>query len=192
MTDKELEGIARQALNMSITARAIENYGGAILANYFDGEGLRRMRKVEQLLEKVLGEGWLGSGEAKDAAFGVLREATALFPLRPDALVFVTATNMFKPTAKFDALDEKRQREMLDGGHEAHHRLAAEGYFEIIDSVTAIAQTPERVCIASQQVDHGALVGQPETRTGPQEDFGGRLKMFGEDKLEKKRKAGAQ
>ena len=37
----------------------------------------------------------------------------------------------------------------------------AEGLLELIDSVTAVAQTPQRVCSCVQRVERGVYVGGP-------------------------------
>jgi hypothetical protein len=168
-------------LNVAQTDRRNRGWETSIvLATYFAEEGFRRMTKVEELLRQLLGDAWLNSGAGKDAGFGVLREATEAFPRKPDALIIVTATNIFKPTAKMAALEIKEQKRLLAGGHDAHHRLAAQGLMTIIDGFTAVAQTPERVCVCMQEVGAESVM---EPRCFAQNEFGGRLKMFGEDEL---------
>lgn len=192
MTDQELEGMARQALNMALTEAELKGEMGALFATYFDGEGIHRMRKVEEIIGAKFGKGWLDDGDKKDAAFGVLRKATQLFPSPPDAFVIVTPTNMFRPTEKLKAMGLKKQKELSMRGNDYHHQMAREGLMRIVDSFTAVVQTQERVCVASQEVDRGRAVGQPETFCMPQKDFGGRLKMWGEDELEKEAAAEAR
>lgn len=180
LTKKELEGIARQALNMARTD--VRNGGwktGILLATYFrtDEHPFHRMDMIEKLLQEKLGEQWLNNGYAKDAGFGLLREAVNRFPTIPDALVIVTATNMFQPTAKMKALPIEEQRKLIETNHDDHHKMAAHGYFEIVDSFTALAQNPAFCVLAVQDAD-GATA--PVTKALNQEDFDGRLKMFGE------------
>lgn len=188
MTDPQLIGLARQALNMMKTAME-RGHRGILLANYYEGEGVHRMDRVEKILADLLGEDWLDHGGKKDAAFMVLRKATEVFPQKPDAIIIVTASNMFKPTEKMQALPLEKQKKLINQGHDRHHKLAAEGYLKLIDSFTALVQTPERACISTQEVDGQFFVGQPDTRCLNQAEFGGRLKMFGEDPFEKERKA---
>jgi hypothetical protein len=188
MTDQELLGLARQGLNMAATEVEQRRKLGMLLANYFEGEGVHRMRKVEDYLAQILGEDWLNYPRKKDAVGDVLRKAIELFPKPPDAFIMVSATNMFKPTAKLMAMPMEEQRKLMNEGHDAHHRMAAEGLLTVIDSYTATVQTPERVCVCAQAVDkRGKLVGQPEARYLEQEDFGGRFKMYGEDRFETER-----
>jgi hypothetical protein len=176
MTDAQLEGIAAQALNMAKRDMERRSFN-FLLASCHDGAGLYRMSKVEALIIERLGEDWLNHGETKDAGFRVLRKAVDLMP--PEAVVFVTATNAFKPTAKLQALTKAEQTKLLNGGHSRHHQAVKEGLLEIADSLTATVQTPERVCWYVQTVDHGWLVGKPEVRFASQAEFDGRLKMFG-------------
>ena len=89
-----------------------------------------------------LGKGWLGDDAKKDYGFHVPRLATLAMP--PDAVVIVTPTNAFKPTAKFKFRGETAKR--ATDTPEKRRRLVAEGLLELIDSVTAVAQTPQRVC----------------------------------------------
>lgn len=186
LTEKELEGIARQALNLAQTDRELRGWQTSILlATYYahDIPPLRRMETIEQLLREKLGERWLDSGAGKDAGFGMLRRAVGAIPNTPDAVVIVTPTNMFRPTAKMRALPAAQQKRMTSGGHADHHRLAAQGYFEVVDSFTSVAQTPERVCIATQVAGADGAPGVKHMHM-LQEHFGGRLKMFGKDPFE--------
>lgn len=183
MTDQQLIGLARQVLNIANTDRRNNGYGGIVLASYHEVNGeVYRLRKVEQLLPKLLGERWLDNGRAKELGFGTIRKATEQFPNPPDAIIIVTAANMFLPTEKFKALPFEEQEKLVKNtGHDTHHRMAAEGLFRIVDCFSAVAQTPERVCNVVQEVKHGELVDKPVvTNVFDQKDFSGNLKMFGE------------
>jgi hypothetical protein len=146
----------------------------------FDGQ-LKRMTKVEATIAMRCGEEWLNSGAAKDAAFGLLRTMTDL--TKPEGIVFATATNAFRPTQLFLERypDPDVQKAMLDRGHDHHHEMVAEGLLKLDDSITVVAQTAESVCIGVQVVVDGKFDGQANFGVGPQADFGGRLKMYGEE-----------
>ena len=185
MTDDQLKGIAAQALNL--IKLEIERQGefGLFLAswNASDQPPLHRMTQIERLLEDKLGRGWLNKPSAKETAFGILRMATEAFP--PDALVLVTATNEFRSTAAFKALPEQEQRRIIEAGHDEHHRAAAKGLLTLSDAVTAVVQTPDRVCVCTQILDGRKQPdGPPQIQCGPQSQFGGRLKMYGDQKPE--------
>jgi hypothetical protein len=128
-----------------------------------------------------LGKGWLGDDAKKDHGFYVLRLATAAMP--PDAVILVSPTNMFKATAKAKAVAMANPgflKRMQTDTPEQRRERVAEGLLELIDSVTAVAQTPERVCTCAQRVDRGgAYVGQPQVMFFDQAQFDGRMKMFG-------------
>ena len=109
-----------------------------------------------------LGKGWLGDDAKKDHGFNVLRLATLAMP--PDAVVIVTPTNAFKPTAKFKFRDETAKR--ATDTPEKRRRLVAEGLLELIDSVTAVAQTPQRVCSYVQRVERGVYASADQRRIG--------------------------
>ena len=182
MTDAELEGIAAQACNMA--KRDLDQIGfNFLLAAYHDDEHkLHRMDSIEALIIERLGEDWLNSGKAKDAAFQMLRVAVDLLP--PDAFVFVCIANGFSPTAKFYALPKEKQAEILQAGHDRHHLAVKEGLFEVCDILAATAQTPERVCMYNRKLDRRTkdfAEEPPQSWCVPQEQFGGRMKMFGED-----------
>lgn len=185
MTDQELLGIARQSLNMARTDRDLNGWPtGIVLAvyNVTDRPPLHRMRLIEDLMLAKLGKGWLDNGAAKDAGFGMLRLAmAAAFRHAPEAIAIATATNMFKPTAKYAALPRKEKIRIAKTarGHFQHHRMAAEGLFEIVDSITAVVQTGQRVCNCSQPVERGTFVGGPTVHYFAQSEFEGRLKMYG-------------
>ena len=180
MTDQELLGVARQALNIAKTEYELAGWpAGIVLISWHAGEGVHRMRRIERMLQEKLGERWLSSGPRKAAGFQAIRFAVQL--TAPDALAIVTATNMFKPTQKLRAMPPGEQRRLLvASGHDAHRRMAAQGLLTIVDSMTAAAQTAERVCISIQEIDHGEFAGQPETQFFAQNEFEGRLKMYGE------------
>jgi hypothetical protein len=101
-----------------------------------------------------------------------MQAASALLP--PAAIVMVTAMNLFKPTAAFEALTPEKQEYYYDG-HNRHHEGAKLGYFTIADGFWAIVQTPERVCIATQ------IIGgdRPEKSVFMNhDDYDGRTKMY--------------
>jgi hypothetical protein len=179
MTDGELEGIAAQALNMAKRDIEQQRDFSFLLASCHKGEGLHRMTRVEALITEKLGDDWLNHGGKKDAGFLIMQIATSLRP--PDAMVFVTAANMFKPTEKFNQAPPDQQKEIMTSGHDRHHQAAREGYLQIIDSLIAIAQTAERVC---NYVLARASDAKPEVRFFAQEDLGGRMKMYGLDAQE--------
>lgn len=119
----------------------------------------------------------------------MLREVVNMFgeappDVRPTAIIMVTATNMFLPTEKLTTLPIEKQKRLLNASNKDHHQLAAEGYLRVVDSRTAVVQTPERVCCCTQEVKRGELVGRPDVKHFAQDEFGGRMKMYGEDKLE--------
>lgn len=193
MTDDELTGLARQALNMAGKAYEQTDYGGMVLASCHAGEGIHRMEKVERLFEEKLGRRWLDDEQTKDIGFGMLRKVVDMFSeappdVRPIAIIMVTATNMFVPTEKLTALPIEKQKRLINGSRKDHHQLAAEGYLRVVDSRTAVVQTPERVCFCTQEVKRGKLAGQPNVRHFAQDEFSGRMKMYGEDKLEAERR----
>jgi hypothetical protein len=98
----------------------------------------------------------------------------------PDAFIIVTAGNAFKPTEKLQKLSFQERQTILNGGQDRHHLPVREGLPELVDCLSALAQTPERVCRYVQTVDHGWSVGQPEVRFFDQKDFDGRMKMYDE------------
>lgn len=177
MTDAELQGLCAQALNMAKRDLERDRFN-FLLASYHEGAGLHRMTTIEKLIIERLGEEWLNSGRAKDHAFYMLRTATDLLP--PDAVIFVTGANQFKPTAALLAMPESSQAELMNQGHDGHHKAVEEGLLEVVDTVLVTGQTPERVCHYVQEVRRDRFVGQPEVRFCQQGDFSGRLKMYGE------------
>jgi len=179
LTDSEIEGISAQALNMA--KRDIQQVRfNFLMASYHAGDvpPLHRMTKVEAEIVSHLGEDWLNSGRAKDIGFYILRMAVDAMP--PDAVVFCTAGNAFKPTSKLEAMPEAAVRELLDQGHDGQHQAVKEGLLILTDVLMAVTQTPERVCNYVQEFDgrHRPL-GPPRATFLPQKCFYGRLKMFG-------------
>jgi hypothetical protein len=139
---------------------------------FYGENGLQRGSRIEALIAKKLGVDWLNDGAKKDAAFGIMQAASALLP--PAAIVMVTAMNLFKPTARFEALPSEKQ-EYYASGNNRHHEGAKLGYFTIADGFWAIVQTPERVCIATQ------IIGgdRPEKSVFmDHDDYDGRTKMY--------------
>lgn len=182
MTDQELLGAARQTLNMARTDFELQGWPTSIaIASYHvkDNPPLHRMRKIERLLQDQLGEEWLNDGARKDYGFRVLRLSTLALP--PDAMVIATPTNMFRPTAKFMAKFKGKGEaaKRATDTPEQRRRLVAEGLLEMVDSVTATAQNPERVCVVMQPVNRGVNVGEPQVNFFDQDSFEGRMKMYG-------------
>jgi hypothetical protein len=187
LTDAELLGLARQVLNIAKTEFELNGEAGFIMASYHANHGIHRTRSVEALLHNMLGENWLDDGDKKDYAFDVIRYATQQLP--PDAVVFCTPCNVFKPTTKFEALPvEERHRLVMRSkkGHDEDHKMVAEGWLALSEAFNVVVQTPQRVCICSQEVRRGVLVGQPRADYFKQDDFHGRLKMFALDAEERK------
>ena len=180
MTDAQLHGIAAQAINMA--KRDLERGDfNFLLASYDEGDHkLFRMTKIEELIIERLGENWLNSGRTKDIGLGLLRVCVDMMP--PGAVIFACGTNQFRPTAKFHELPVEEQEKLVNGCHDRHHEAVKKGLLEMHDALTVVAQTPERVCLYHQDIAHGRPVGKPDLHFVPQEEFGGRLKMFGEDK----------
>jgi hypothetical protein len=181
MTDAQLQGLGAQACNMAKLdlERGTFNF---LLASYHEADDrqLHRMTKIEELILQRLGEDWLNSGRKKDMGFGLLRTCVTVLP--PDAMIFASVTNQFGPTEKFDELTPTEQHELLHSAHDRHHEAVAEGLLYVRDVLTVIVQTPERVCMYLQPIEHGQPVGQGKCEFFDQEGFGGRMKMFGEDK----------
>ena len=174
MTDELLKGLATQAANMAKTEIRYRHQLNGILAIYHEGQGLHRLRKIEQEVEEKCGKAWLDSGRAKDILFGVL--ATGAKALPPDAIVIATGGDRFEPTAALLALSPEDQMRIRD----AHHPRELPQYFQPHDVLMVLVQTPDRVCIYTQRLGpRGMLLGEPEIKCGPQSAFDGRLKMFG-------------
>jgi len=177
MTDPELQGIAAQALNM---AKRDQEQGkfNFLVATYHAGEGVHRMSKIEAEIVNALGTDWLNSGARKDIGFGILQLCVALRP--PDAIVFVTGTHLFKPTAAFNKLPREEQEKVLDGPHSVHHRAVRDGLLELSDAWYATAQTPERACMYIQELKPDA---RPEVTFVAVADIDdrARTKLFGRD-----------
>jgi len=179
VTDKQLEGLAMQALNLAKTDRQYKRWRGFLVADWHEGGQLHRMRKVERTIIELAGEDWLDHGDLKSRAFGIMRMVVKF--LNPGALVFVTACNRFVATPQLMALPKKEIEQLMNASHERHHEAAAEGLLELQDAFIATAQTAERVCTCTHRVGRrGALLGQPEVQFFPQAHFDGRMKMYGE------------
>lgn len=179
MTEQELKGVAFQALNLARADRTTRGWKTSIvLAIYYktDKTPLTRMESVEELLLEKLGKGWLSDGRKKDMAFQLLRRAIDKFPKTPDAVIIVTPADMYMPTAKMLELSMEEQKRLADLGASARPRLVREGLYDVIDSYTALAQTPELVMTVNQAADDETA---PVTRCGPLNSLTGRLKMFG-------------
>jgi hypothetical protein len=172
LTDAELEGFARQALNASITewrnTKKFNFYFGQVIP----GEGLVRMGRIESTIIERLGEDWLNHGSTKDIGFGLLRISTVMF--QPLALAFVSVCNMFKPTAAFEKLPPKRQQQIAEGGADKCHEAVKRGLLELDEGFSAIVQTPERVYMAHRIIGQESITSQ----CGSQADYGGRTKLY--------------
>jgi hypothetical protein len=136
-----------------------------LMATYFESEGLKRMAKLEATIIDKLGGNWLNSGRTKDIGFGLIKLAVSIQP--PDALVFVTVCNAFKPTSAMLALPKKKRHSILDAGHDRHHEAVKEGLLTVEDALWSIAQTCDRVSSAVQPIVQGrdgvAFSGQPRS-----------------------------
>jgi hypothetical protein len=180
ITQQELEGIARQALNMARTASDQNRWETSIvLASYHEADGrLHRMEKVERLLLEKLGPGWLGDEGRKDVGFSVIREGVDYMP--PDAIVIVAPADFYRPAAKMLALPEGEQRRLFQRSYENRRQMIDDGLLKCIDSFNAVAQTPELVIVCNQAADGETA---PESHCFAQDEFDGRWKMFGVSKM---------
>jgi hypothetical protein len=186
MTDAVLQGIALQTLNIAKQElEQKETFTLLIAAYQADFQPpLHRMKKVEQTIVERLGQDWLNYEETKDVGFGVLRsmiDITTQFTQTPQAVVMVTACNVFKPTKKLLALPVKEQEKLVRKKYDDHYKRAIkEGWFIMSDGLTAVAQDPARVCIYTQLIDaNHQYNGAPEQLFFDQSDFHGRMKMYG-------------
>jgi hypothetical protein len=175
-----LRGIGAQALN--IAKRDLQRGGfNFMVATYdiSDDPPLHRLSDLEKELIERLGEDWLNDGRCKDAAFQVFRMAVDMLP--PDAFVFVTPTNQFRPGPKWLEISDEEKRALLDSGHNRHHEAVAQGLLVRLDMLMAHVQTPELVGMYLHEwsTQLKCFVGQPEWLCDAQENFDGRLKMFG-------------
>jgi hypothetical protein len=177
MTDAELQGIALQALNMAKTEFEHTGSFGGLLAIYHQDKGLHRMTQIEVLIREKFGEDWLNNARKKEAAFHVLRIACSI--LRPEAVIFATAINAFRPTKKLMQMGSEAIEEILDRGHPGHHKAVQDGLLSIRDAFFASAQTAQRVCLYTQTIQHGRFTGQPDVHFLDQNQFDGNLKMYG-------------
>jgi len=182
MTDKILEGMATQGLNMARTELRYRHQLNGILAIYIAGEGLHRLRAIERYLEQLAGPAWLQSGHVKDCIFGAIASGNKHISDPPDAVLIVTGGDEFVPTDAMLALPEEDQKRIFEG---ATHPKRLPHYFKPRDVVISLAQSPERICLLRQhvQMPGALLIGQPSIVTGPQENFNGRLKVYGVDPL---------
>jgi hypothetical protein len=175
MTDELMKGLAAQAFNM---ARRDMQRGefNFLLAVYYEGEGLHRMTKVERVIIEILGEDWLNHGRAKDAGFGVMREAVGRSEV--EAIVFGCVINNFTPTEKFRSLAPAAQDAILNDNHDRHWQEVKTGNFKVCDALLTTVQTPTRLCICKRNLE-----GSGEQRFDflDQAEFRGRMKLFGDD-----------
>jgi hypothetical protein len=174
MTDAELKGLAAQALNMGKKDMRQGDFNG-LLAVYYSGR-LRRLTSIETLIAERLGADWQNHGKTKDVAFNTLREIVGL--MRPDAMIWVAASNMFLPTAKLKAMGRETCEELAKEGHDRHHEAVKEGLFSIQDALVAVVQTSTRVCLYQQPYSRSGFMGQPQVSLFDQDHFGGRMKLY--------------
>ena len=177
MTDEFMQGLAIEAFNMA--KRDIERGKFSFLLATYHGEGrLHRMSKIEATIIRVLGEDWLNNGRAKDAGYGVLRDAVRILP--PEAVVMASMIKLFTSTEKFQKLPHREQMEILNGGHDRQWQEVAAGNLAVCDALFVIVQTPTRVCIWKRSIPDG----EPQVDLLDQDDLGGRMKMFGAEEGE--------
>jgi len=179
MTDAILQGLALQALNMA-KVDVQRNQFICLMAVYHEGSPLYRMKRIEARFVETFGQNWLNDGRKKDAVFDGLRFCVDAG--KPDAVVFVTPSNMFKPTSKLEKLPPEQQKAIINQGHDGHHQAVRQGLFTIHDVLCAVAQNDKRVCLYNQSVrSSGLFYGQPQVDFFDQADFDGRLKMYGKE-----------
>ncbi len=171
MTDELLKGLAAQASNMAKMEMRSHHQLNGLLAVYYEGDGLHRLRKIERLAVEHYGEDWLNSGQAKEIIFGVLCAGALALP--PDAIAVATVVTAYWRTPAFDALPTE-ERELVGDDPGRYPE-----YLKPHDALMSIVQTSERVCISTHRLQGSLLIGQPEISVGPQEGFGGRIKMYG-------------
>jgi hypothetical protein len=155
MTDDLLKGLAAQAANMGKADIQHRGELHGVLAVYYEGQGLHRMRKVEALLIEKCGKGWLNDEGAKHAIFGILCFGANVIP--PDAIVVAFAANLY-----------------------VSNKAGDKGPKVPGDRLISIAQTKDRVCLRDQELRGGSLIGEPKIVFVDQIDWKGRLKLFGE------------
>jgi hypothetical protein len=95
-------------------------------------------------------------------------------------MIFAVAINAFQPTPKLLGMGHEAIQQLRNQGHSAHHRALQQGLLSIQDAFFAVAQTTERVCFYTQSCERGRFLDQPEVKFFDQDQFDGRLKMFGE------------
>lgn len=160
--------------NMAKTELRTHQELNGIIASYIEGEGLHRMRKVEQLLIEAAGKSWTRSPAAKEVIFSGL--AFCAKTTRPDAFVLCTGGDEYRQNAAFEALPPEEQERLMDAYHPKHMPQ----YFKAHDVLMVTAQTPERVCVYTQdiRIPGYLLIGEPAIRFWPQSANIGRLKLF--------------
>jgi len=175
LSDELLRGLAAQGANMAKTEMRTRHRLNGILAGYFHGKGLQRFRLIEKDMGELFGDGWLNSGRAKDALFTILAASTSKIPL--DAFVFVTGGDRFYQTPAFDALPPEEAHRIATT---LHPRDCPE-YFTPRDVLISTVQAPHRVCVLCQRVQPKGflLIGEPEVMFCNQEEWQGRLKIWG-------------
>ena len=96
-----------------------------------------------------------------------------------DAFVMVTAANEFRTTPAFNLLSKEEGLAILNAGHDRHHQAVKEGLLAMYHTLTAVAQTPQRVCLYIQRMNeyHG-YQGPPKVEFYDQQEFDGWVKMF--------------
>jgi hypothetical protein len=173
MTDEKLKDLARQVATMAKVELSVRHELHGVLAEYWKGIGLRRMKTLEKKAIENYGKDWLDSGRAKQFIFGLLCATAGVMP--PDAVVISTGINDYEVTPAFLALREDERSRIFEG------RIARNypQYFVPHRALMVTAQTPERVCLYRQRLQNGLLIGEPEIEFIPQSEFKGRLKVFG-------------
>jgi hypothetical protein len=178
LSDAELQGIAAQVFNMAKRDLERDDFNFLVAAYHRESlPPLYRMRQVEALVVARLGEDWLNHGETKDIGFSVLRIAVAVAP--PDAVAVVSVVNWFALTPKFQELTPAAQEALLNGGHDKHHRAVEEGTMSVCDALSAVVQTPQRVCTYTDTIGRKGPRRSPQVLFSPQSELDGRLKLYG-------------
>jgi hypothetical protein len=175
MTDEKLKDLACQVATMATVELSVRHELNGVMAEYWQGIGLRRMKALEKTAIEMYGKDWLNSGRAKQFIFGLLCATVGVMP--PDAVVISTGINDYEVTPAFLALREDERRRIFE------ERIARNypQYFVPRRALMVTAQTPERVCLYRQRLQNGLLIGEPEIDFVPQSEFKGRLKVFGAD-----------
>jgi len=180
LTDKQLQAMALQCLNMAKRDIEYKRWRGIVLAVYHEGDQpspLHRMRAVERQIPQLIGDEWLNDSAAKKATFDVIR--AVVLHLNPEATVFCTLSNSFKPTSKLLAQGHDEVMKVVSAGHDRHHLAVAEGLMTVEDALASLAQSPQRFCQVLQPIRGKLLIGPPQIHCFDQQDFSGLLKMYG-------------